>query len=152
MGPESHELRRMPARRVMYEKYAAAMIDPENPFDLASRTKPAGWRDAIGMMMGAFAIDVHDEMKAAWAALLAARADTNFPKDRLSEMERLFYSWPATTLPDGKTLEFTPENAKAIIAAWKDSAFKARCEIAYTEFFRDVYRKITALRDASRPA
>lgn len=147
MGPLSNELRRMPARRVMYEKYVGSMIDQENPFDLASKTKPAGWRDAIGMMMGAFAIDVQQDMQAAWAALLSARADPAFPPERLAEMERLFYSWPKTTLPDGSIVDFTPETAKAVMTAWKDPAFKARCEINYTEYFRDTYRRILRIAE-----
>ncbi len=153
IGPESNELRRMPARRMMYEKHAGVMIDRENPFELASPTRPAGWRDAIGIMMGAFAIDVQDELHAAWAALLAARADPAFPKDRLAEMERLFYSWPPTTMPEGEVLEFTPQTVGRIIAAWKnpkDPQFRARCEIAYTEYFRDVYRRIAAMGRSPR--
>ncbi|MBS0196826.1 MAG: extracellular solute-binding protein [Planctomycetes bacterium] len=145
LGPERNNLRRMPARRAMYEKYRQHFIDQADPFELASKTKPAGWRGTIGIMMGAFAIDVQEDMQHAWAALLAARANPNFPKDTLARMESLFYSWPTTTLADGKQLPFTPENVKAIAAAWKDPMFKARCEIQYTEFFRAQYRAVTAL-------
>lgn len=103
MGPRRHELRRMPVRRVMYEKYADAMIDRTDPFVLASDTRPAGWRSAIGPMMGAFSIDIADEQRSAWRALIAARTNPSFPKDALARMEAAFYAWPTTTI-DAPTL------------------------------------------------
>ncbi len=42
LGPEVYELRRVPIRRVMYEKYFDAFIDKTNPSDLATKTEPAG--------------------------------------------------------------------------------------------------------------
>jgi hypothetical protein len=43
-------------------------------------------------------------------------------KETLSEMERLFYAWPETRMPDGTSLSFTPENCKAIIAPGRSRA------------------------------
>lgn len=145
LGPKRNELRRMPVLRSMYETYLPHMIDKANPFELASTTKPAGWRGTIGMMMGAFAIDISKEQYEAWRALIAARSEQGFPKERLEEMERLFYAFPETTMPDGKKLAFIPENVRALTSAWKDATFKNRCEIAYTEFFRANYRQVLAL-------
>ena len=145
LGPKRNELRRMPVLRSMYETYLPHMIDKANPFQLASTTKPAGWRGTIGMMMGAFAIDISKEQYVAWRALIAARAQLGFPKDRLEEMERLFYAFPETTMPDGKRLSFVPENVRALTSAWKDATFKNRCEIAYTEFYRANYRQVLRL-------
>jgi iron(III) transport system substrate-binding protein len=157
LGPRQYELRRMPARRVMYEKYLDQFIDKANPFEIASKTKPAGWRGALGMMMGAFAIDNAHLQRRAWAALCRRRTDPTFPKATLSEMERLFYAFPETTLPAEQgeapvTLAFTPENYKAISAAWKSSAaYQSRCEIAYTRFFRANYQRIMVLAGDPEP-
>ncbi len=146
LGPQQYELRRMPARRVMYEKYREHFIDKADPFEIASQVKPAGWRDGLGIMMGAFAIDNSHVQREAWAALTRARADASFPPDRLAEMERLFYAFPSTTLPDGRVLEFTPDTLRTIAAAWRrDARFKSRCEIEYTRFYRECYQRVSEL-------
>lgn len=152
MGPRRNELRRMPIRRSVYERYMRYMIDQTDPFELASPTRPAGWRGALGIMMGAFGIDTQDDQRAAWRVLNAARADASFPRGRLAQMESLFYAWPETTLPDGTTLAFTPENIPALVAAWRDPAFRARAEIAYTQFFASNYRRVISLaREGDAP-
>jgi hypothetical protein len=145
LGPEHNELRRMPIRRVMYEKYLPHMIDQANPFKLASTTKPAGWRGAIGIMMGAFGIETADEQVRAWKALVRAEKQPGFDQTKLSEMRRLFDAWPVTVLPDGKEVEFKPENVKLLTNAWKDAMFKSECEVRYYKFFRENYRRIAAL-------
>jgi ABC-type Fe3+ transport system substrate-binding protein len=144
MGPEVYELRRLPIRRIMYEKHAAHLMDRVNPFELASDAKPAGWRSAIGVMMGAFGIDSADEQREAWAALTRARAAPGFPAETLAEMERLFYAWPTTEV-DGNELEFTPENYRAIRGAWRDPARQAELVAAYTRFFRRAYGDVVRL-------
>jgi len=148
MGPLTHELRRMPVRRVMYEKYAGAMIDRVNPFELASDASPAGWRSAIPIMMGAFAIDTAHDLREAWAALHEARASGEFSAETLARLEAQFHAFPATRVSEARVLEFTRENYKEISAAWKDPAVRARLEIEYTTFFRENYRAI--VRDVRR--
>ena len=148
MGPQDYALRRMPVSRSMYDKYMSFMIDKVNPFELATKVKPAGWRDAIGIMMGAFSCDIADEQRAAWAALIRARMDPSFPSDRLAEMESLFYSFPATRAQDGAELEFTPQSFKAIKERWdqaKKAGTLADILIGYTSFFRGNYRRILEL-------
>lgn len=149
MGPIRHELRRMPVKRSFYAAFQPAMIDQVNPFDLASDALPAGWRSSIPIMMGAFAIDNFRDLRDAWSALNAARASGD--SARVAEMERLFYAFPDTTTPDGKTLAFTPANYKAISATWKEPGLKSRCEIEYTTFFRNTYRKVVELGNAAPP-
>ncbi|GJQ30223.1 MAG: hypothetical protein HBSAPP03_21070 [Phycisphaerae bacterium] len=149
MGPERHELRRMPVRRSFYARFDRAMIDHVNPFELASEARPAGWRSAILLMMGAFAMDNARDLRAAWRALNEAR--TSGDAARLAEMERLFYAFPDTTLPEGAILAFTEGNYKAIAAAWRDPSFKTRCEIEYTAFFRENYRRVVALGKRGTP-
>jgi iron(III) transport system substrate-binding protein len=152
MGPRIAELRRLPVRRVMYEKYKSVMIDQVDPFVLASTTTPKGWRSALGPMMGAFAIDTAAEQRAAWRALNRARERAKagqFSAQTLAEMERLFYSWPTTPVvqKDGnggavKELEFTAENFKAIRDEWRRPGVQARLEIRYTGYFREVYSQV----------
>ncbi|MBM4107760.1 MAG: extracellular solute-binding protein [Phycisphaerae bacterium] len=152
MGPAVYELRRLPVRRVMYEKHGEHLIDKVDPFELASKTRPAGWRTAIGLMMGAFGIDNAHGQREAWVALNRARGSPGFPAEALAEMEWLFYGWP-TTLVNGAELEFTRENYAAIRAAWRDPASMARSAIRYTNWFRDAYRRVVELEgDAARGA
>ncbi len=156
-GPDRYPLRRMPIRRVMYEKYAQYFIDQTNPFLAASDVKQNGWRSAIPPMMAAFGIDTAPDARAAWAALNQARAlarESRFPPAQLAEMERAFYAMPTHTMRDGTTLEFNAANFKAISAdtdAWKDLDHGRRSLIAYTAFFRDHYRRVIELRHAAVP-
>jgi hypothetical protein len=59
-------------------------------------------------------------------------------------MERLFYAWPLTEV-DGKDLEFTAENFRAIRGAWRDPARQAALVSAYTRFFRRSYAEVERL-------
>lgn len=141
LGPEREELRRMPVRRSMYDRYSTFMIDPINPFELASPTLPAGWRGAIAPMMGAFAIDVHAEIGAAWGALLNARADPTFPAPALAEMERMFYAFPPTPTQAGE-LDFNATNLGAIRAEWARPGRRDTLQITYTRWFRNAYVRV----------
>jgi ABC-type Fe3+ transport system substrate-binding protein len=150
MGPERHALRRLPVRRDMYEPpYFEHFIDQVRPFERAPKAPPVGWRNAVAVMMPAFSVDVLDDQHKAWAALRAARRDNDFPRERLGEMERLFYSFPTTKLPDGREVEFTPENFGAIAAAWRSAQSAGRMKqdyaLAYTRFFRENYREVVRL-------
>lgn len=150
MGPRQYELRRLPIRRAMYEKHMSSFIDKVNPYDIASKMPVKGWRPALGVMMGAFSIDVADEQREAWAALNKARTTQGFPATTLAEMETLFYAWPATITSDGKSLAFSAENLKAIREVWKDSTAAARCKIEYTRFFQSNYIRIVKLAQSTR--
>lgn len=145
MGPERYELRRMPVRRSMYERYVSLFADQTDPFAVASETQARGWRAAIGPMMGSFAIDIADDVRSAWLSLNAARAAPGFPPEVLAEMERLFYAWPATPIPGRGELAFTPENFRIIRDRWRDADAFARLRIEYTTFFRQSYRRVTQL-------
>ncbi|MCL4740888.1 MAG: extracellular solute-binding protein [Phycisphaerales bacterium] len=162
LGPTTHELRRMPARRDFYARYPDHLIDKVNPFDIASTTPSAGWRTAIGLMMGAFAVDNLDDIRAAWLAMHRAR-DRGAPADALADMERLFYAFPEPDqvarlwrslfgdaeprCPDAALLPFTPENYTAVRAAWRDPAILARLRIVYTSAFRENYRAILRMAE-----
>lgn len=148
MGPREYRLRRLPVRRQMYDRYLAFFTDKTNPFSIASQHKVQGWRDAIGPLMGAFAIDTAPDLRAAWKALQHAKGHSTFPQARLEEMETLFYALPNHTMKDGTVLPFNEANYKAISAdtnKWRDPQRGARAKIAYTEFFKNNYRKVVEL-------
>ncbi|MDX9912166.1 MAG: extracellular solute-binding protein [Phycisphaerales bacterium] len=142
LGPTTYELRRLPVRRVMYERYFEHFVDRVDPFAIASSARPGAWRSAIGIMMGAFAIDTLDDLHPAWDALCRARADASFPPGALAEMERLFYAWPEQELGDGRVLVFSEANYRDVRGAWRDPAVQARAQIAYTKFFAENYRRV----------
>ncbi|GJM19073.1 MAG: hypothetical protein DHS20C14_12860 [Phycisphaeraceae bacterium] len=155
MGPRHSELRRMPVRRVMYEKHFEYFMDKVVPFDIASDVQNPGWRTGVQVMMGCFAIDIADDCREAWEALCEARADPTFPPDVLDKMEFFFYAFPPTPL-DGEgalvtsggaptSLEWTPENFRAIRNSWRPSGAQARAEIYYTRVFRGYYRLVVEM-------
>ncbi len=145
MGPALYELRRMPVRPDTYVKYRTHFVDDVDPFDIASKAPPGKWRSAIGPMLGAMAIDNAHEQREAWITLLAARAKWGTGDARTLDLETLFYSWPVTTLPDGRSLEFTEANYKDIKAAWDKNGFGQTAAIEYTKYFRTTYLKIIEL-------
>lgn len=145
MGPRAYDLRRMPVRRSMYrEEMFRHFIDKVDPFAIASTHRPANWRAGIGVMMGAFSIDVALDQRAAWKALNQARGQAGFDAQTLAAMERAFYAWPTTPTKEGE-LPFTAANFRAIREAWRDQRAMPRIEIRYTTFFRDQYREVMRL-------
>lgn len=148
MGPEQEQLRRMPARRAMYEEYAQWMIDKTNPFTIASDVTPQNWRDAIPPMMAAFGIDTAPELREAWLAISRARARAaagTVSPGHLKELEHEFYALPPHTMRDGTVVQFDQRNYEAIkkdTNKWRDPDHGKRSLIAYTEFFRNQYRKV----------
>lgn len=147
MGPERYALRRLPARRVMYEKHFDRFMDRVNPYDLAGDESPAGWRSSIGPMMGAFGIDTHHELKDAWSALNRARADEAFPSEVLAAMEEAFYAMPMHEMPDGEMLPFTEANYLAIRNSWRDPEWGTLSRIRYIDFFREQYGRVVRMAD-----
>ncbi|HMN42831.1 MAG TPA: extracellular solute-binding protein [Phycisphaerales bacterium] len=155
LGPEQYDLRRMPVRRDMYDKYGQYFIDKANPFAIASDVKSRNWRNLIAPLMAAFAIDVAPDLRSAWQTLNHARAlaaESRMPPDHLAAMEREFYAMPPHTMRDGAILELNEANFKAIeedTGKWKDLDHGKRSLIAYTRFFRDQYRKVVQLGNSA---
>ncbi len=151
MGPERYELRRMPVRRVMYEKYLPYFVDKANPFELASDVKSKGWRGAISPMMSAFGTDVSGDLREAWIVLNNTRRETK--AGRVSEadlhtMEGVFYAMPEHLMKDGSTRPFDEAHFGEIHAdadKYKDTEHAKRTTIRYTEFFRTQYREVIRL-------
>jgi len=148
LGPREHRLRRLPVRRDMYANYLDLFADQVDPFKLASQARPVGWRDAMIVMMGSFGVDAGAELREAWRALTAARANKNFDPSRLAEMERLFYSFPDHPMADGKLKPFNAANHDAIradIKRWRDPARTPEVRIIYTEYYRRTFKRVAEL-------
>jgi len=154
MGPEGYALRRMPVVRGFYDRYREHLIDRVNPFEIASDVESRGWRSAIGMMMGAFGVDTHEELVRAWRALRDAR-EAGAPEAALAEAERLVYAMPTgeqvrahwarlfpnVEPPSDALLDFTPEHYRAVRNTWRDPFVESRVQIVYAEIFRENYRR-----------
>ena len=115
-GPDEYELRRMPIRPIMYEKYAALMADQTNPFKIASDVPLRGWRSAIAPMMAAFGIDTVPELRDAWRTLneMRSQAKTGMVSAATIEsMEKAFYAMPEHVFRDG-SLYAIPETLAKI--------------------------------------
>ncbi|MFT3685909.1 MAG: extracellular solute-binding protein [Phycisphaerales bacterium] len=156
-GPQHERLRRMPVKPGMYAKYLDRFTDKTNAFEIASKTPLRGWRDAIGPLMGAFAIDNMNEMHEAWRALCAVRTDKSFPAATLAKMEEEFYAMPVQTVvdKDGKSsdLVLSEANYKAVSAftgRWRDAEKGGRAKIAYTRFFKEQYARVVELYRSAR--
>jgi hypothetical protein len=128
----------------MYEQYLPQLIDQIDPFAIASGNRPANWRAAIGVMVGAFSIDVLDTQREAWRVLNLARADASFDPGKLARMEAAFYAFPETPAKDGTSLAFTAANFRAIREVWRPSV-PGELEIRYTNFFRERYEEVIRL-------
>ena len=72
MGPLKYELRRLPVKRSMYEKYSDRMIDQVNPYVIATPVKypDPNYRDLIAPMYAAMVMDNHHALREAWNAIV----------------------------------------------------------------------------------
>jgi hypothetical protein len=119
MGPREHELRRMPVRRSMFERYFEHFIDQVNPFEIVSDVENPGWRTGVQVMMGAFGVDLADECRAAYAALDRARRSGDFSPAEIAELEARFYAFPQTRIESLTALADAADasdRARALIA------------------------------------
>ncbi|MBL4591403.1 MAG: extracellular solute-binding protein, partial [Phycisphaerales bacterium] len=124
MGPQWYDLRRMPVRRVMYEKYFDLFIDQIDPFTLASDVKNPGWRTGVKVMMGCFGIDVAKDCRRAYKALNDAKASGKFTDAELAELDGLYYAFPETQIEGLTSLpgfDALTDESKALIEkeGWK---------------------------------
>lgn len=148
-GPERYELHRMPVRRVMYETHAPLFLDKGlDPYHEASMAPLRGWRFLIDKVMACFAMDIHDEMRAAWAAIGEARARGD--AERTAAMEAEFYAMPPHRLADGSVVSFAEENFAAIRDDWRDARREPEIRMAYTRFFRERYAAVVRIGAAAR--
>lgn len=129
MGPVEHELRRMPVRRVMYEKYFDAFVDKVNPFEIVSDVQNPGWRTGVQMMMGCFGVDLADECRAAYRAIAKARSSGAFSPAEIEGMEDRFYAFPPTRVDALANLPGFAELGQPAQSMLKDRGWKWRAEV-----------------------
>lgn len=141
MGPEWSELRRMPVRRVMYEKYFAYFMDQVNPFEIVSDVENPGWRTGVQVMMGCFGIDIAEDCRAAYNALGEAKSSGQFTDAEIAELDGMFFAFPETEV-DGEMVPFTEATYRTVRNEWRKEGRQVRLEIEYTRFYRENYREI----------
>ena len=172
LGPRRYELRRLPVLRSMYAAHLDRMIDGVDPFTLArplAHPEPSV-RAFIAPLFSAMAMDVHGDLRAAWAAItahpsyppgggLVTAADVDDPG--LRRMLTLFDEMPEVEGPGGTHLGLRNASDRAAVKAgwlrggWSDhglwhvdatpqDVFRRRC----ADFFRDRYAAITSMARA----
>ncbi len=157
LGPVHSELRRMPVRRVMYDKHFDLFMDKVVPFEIASDVQNPGWRTGVQVMMGCYAIDIAHECRDAWDALCDAQQDPDFPADVLARMESVYYAFPDTPV-DGNgaftdsespahRIPWTEATYGAVRNSWRPTGAQAKAEIYYTREFRRNYRLVRRMAD-----
>lgn len=135
-GPIRYELIRPPVRRDTYDK--VPLPEKDNLF-LISKPLPPGvppYGDVIPTVLHAMAIDVHDELHAAWRTIINEKDPTT-----KEAMLKLFHELP-----------FTQEELIAAGKRWNDPSNivegrKANMHdrIAWTKFFVERYKRITEM-------
>lgn len=158
MGPVRYELRRMPARRVMYEKYMSAMVDQVDPFRIASDVANPGWRTGVQVMMGCFAVDLGEQCRRAWGAIAEATLDPSFPGEVLERMSAAYHAWPPTPVDEQgrftteeptEMIPWTEQTYGAVRNSWRPPGAEAAARIYYIRFFRAQYEEVLRLRAAA---
>lgn len=160
-GPEKFELRRQPIRRDLYvPSEMKHWTDKIDPFAQA-RPFPKGMPDyyaPIATIAHAIAVDVHEDLAAAWQAINGCKDETlraellvifdQMPPELV--MQNLPENWRAI-LEDPSHGEHAAVAAalaaftKALGDRWKASPdARLRDRLAWTVFFRDNYRLIVA--------
>ncbi len=166
-GPELFELRRLPVRRDVYtQKNMARWTDHVDPFELARPFPDAmpNFYSAVAPISHAIAIDIHDDLQAAWGAIIR-QADPSRRDQMLAVFEQmppdLTVTWPndqlAAAWPAAIDDESHPdhETAAAVISAFyasfgkrmKDPRSFLEDRLRWTLFFRDQYRQVAAMAD-----
>ena len=168
LGPHEFELRRLPVRRSMYEKYGDRMIDQVDAFELAAPVENPHrhFRAFVPVLFAAMAMDTHDELTKAWQAIvthpaypatggMVTAADVDDPELR-SMLER-FDALPTISGPAGEVyLMGERDHLSAVKAGWLDEEWAAEglwepestpadaLRKRFGAFFREAYQEIAA--------
>ncbi len=139
-GPRQFELRRLPIRRDVYAPAnMATWTDTVNPFEIAA---PFGegvpsFYQMVAPVAKAIAIDVHDDLKAAWRAM---HDHPDHP--RRAEMWALFDAMPEDLVIEGPPRDWVRAK-RARYEADREAMGEDR--LRWTLIFREKYRRIVAL-------
>lgn len=169
-GPQVYELRRLPVRPDLYDvSEKIYFTDDVDPFAIAkpfAKGMP-NYYGTIKTVSHAMAIDIHDELVAAWDAIIK---HPNHP--RREEMLTLFdrmpdeltMHWPDVAIATNWVMYLEdaahPRHAEAAAIAraflagieqrWQDPDQELKDRLRWTLFFRDNYRRVAAMgRDRS---
>lgn len=169
LGPQQFELRRLPIRRVMYEKHFDRMIDKVNPFDMATPIEypNPNFRDFIAPLFSAMVMDTHEGARAAWKAIISHPAfpaanglvkPEEIADERLRNMIELFDAMPTITGPDGQVFSLDSDGSLAEVrngwlrGGWTDKGLwhseASPVDVMrrqFADFFRVNYRRIVEL-------
>lgn len=143
-GPRRYELRRPPVRAEMYEpENYGRLVDQVNYYQIAQALPEgtANYFSIIPIVMHSMAMDIHDDLKAAWKAIIETRAALEAAEDdtvkaalqdKLDRMLELFDAMP-----------FTEEKLMAL----EDEDYGGQKQendyrIHWTGWFRDNYHQI----------
>jgi iron(III) transport system substrate-binding protein len=169
MGPVRFELRRLPARRSMYQDHFDTFIDKVNPFELATPVEhpDPNVRDFIAPMFAAIAMDTHDELRRAWETIVTHPAYPDYPgivtaddvsDPTLKRMLALFDDLPSVAGPDSAQLSLADvKNLGPVRQGWlrggwsgaglwdDQSSAADAMRREFVKFFREKYRQIVEL-------
>jgi len=168
LGPERFELRRLPIRRIMYERYFERFIDRVDPYELATPLdiNPDYW-SLIAPMFTAMAMDNHELLQQAW---LAITRHPSYPRDAqgliredsvddptLREMIELFDSMPSMVGEDGVVHSMGDDSHLGVIGRglrkaelWpKESEPVQVMRVQLTEYFRSQYQRVIELAEGA---
>lgn len=171
-GPTRFELRRMPVRRDFYRRHLDRMVDPVDPFEVASAVPqydPA-MRAFIAPLLSAMAIDRISLLRRAWRAIVEHPAYPDPASHRgivtaaevedpvLREMLELFDAMPAPPGPDGAARSLADRADRAAVrdgwlrGRWREAGLWPTESSPATElrrrsgeFFEANYRRILEL-------
>ena len=141
-GPEKYTLRHSPVRKDLYsKKYYSLRTDPDYfPYEAAalSFTYNGKWTgryfSLIRVLIRCIALDVRDELKEAWGAIIAAGGPEKVPL-AMAEFERLPFPYAEASLA-AKKLRKSKDNSALDIAATTRK---------WSDFARNQYKKATRL-------
>jgi ABC-type Fe3+ transport system substrate-binding protein len=173
LGPERYELRRMPVRRAVYEKYADRFVDRVNPFEMVTPIQHSNpnFRDFIAPMFAAMVMDTDASLKRAWESIVShpsypsgqgivIAADVNDPQ--LRNVLEVFDALPSVNGPGGEVLSLEDVNNLGTIrqgwlrGGWKNqglwnsqSTGPEAMRREFVRFFRGHYRRVNEIVEAS---
>ena len=141
-GPEKYTLRHSPVRKDLYsKKYYSFRTDPDYfPYEAAelSFTYNGKWTgryfSLIRVLVRCIALDVRDELKEAWGAIIAAGGPEKVPL-AMKEFEKLPFEYAQASLA-AKKLRKSKNNSPLDIAATTRK---------WSDFARNQYKKATRL-------
>jgi ABC-type Fe3+ transport system substrate-binding protein len=165
-GPEKFELRRLPIRRDLYtDSEMAHWVDRVNPYDAAAPFPKAmpDFYSTVGPLAHAMAIDLHEELTAAWTALNTLAPDDPRHSQALELFDamppELTLHWPddelaqhwSTIIDDPKHPRYEQTAAtladfrKGVMKNFADADTLQTKRLQWTAFFRANYERIVDL-------